>query len=147
MSNEHKTLSVTWDWQLGAELALATTIYRNEFHRDWFKLSKGGDLVAAANAGDTYAQAVLDGEQDVFGLSYKHNNRRYVSEGIQTNLNWDWGEHNSFKESFSGIERWEITKCCPIRTASPGTSMGAFHSLFPVPSAMTKADRSFPLLN
>ena len=77
MSNEHKALSVTWDWQLGADLALATTIYRNEFHRDWFKLSKGGDLVAAANEGDTHAQAVLDGAQDVFGLSYKHNNRRY----------------------------------------------------------------------
>ena len=93
MSNEHKALSVTWDWQLGAELSLATAIYRNEFHRDWFKLSKGGDLVAAANEGDTRAQAVLDGAQDVFGLSYKHNNRRYVSEGIQTNLDWDWGEH------------------------------------------------------
>ena len=29
----------------------------------------------------------------MFGLSYKHNNRRYVSEGVQTNLDWDWGEH------------------------------------------------------
>lgn len=93
MSNQHQALSMTWDWQLGAEVALATTVYRNEFHRDWFKLSGGGGLVEAANKGDSDAQAVLDGERDAFGLSYKHNNRRYVSEGVQTNLDWQWGEH------------------------------------------------------
>ncbi|MDA0651140.1 MAG: TonB-dependent receptor [Proteobacteria bacterium] len=93
MSNQHQALSLTWDWQLGAEVALATTVYRNEFHRDWFKLSGGGGLVEAANNGDSDAQAVLDGERDAFGLSYKHNNRRYVSEGVQTNLDWQWGEH------------------------------------------------------
>jgi Fe(3+) dicitrate transport protein len=26
-------------------------------------------------------------------LSFKHNNRRYVSEGIQSNLNWEWRDH------------------------------------------------------
>ena len=93
MSNLHKALSLTWDWQLGAEVALATTVYRNEFHRDWFKLSGGGEWVEAANHGDSDAQAVLDGERDAFGLSYKHNNRRYVSEGVQSNLDWEWGEH------------------------------------------------------
>ena len=93
MSNLHKALSLTWDWQLGAEVALATTVYRNEFHRDWFKLSGGGGLVEAANKGDSDAQAVLDGERDAFGLSYKHNNRRYLSEGVQSNLDWEWGEH------------------------------------------------------
>jgi Fe(3+) dicitrate transport protein len=93
MSNLHKALSLTWDWQLGAEVALATTVYRNEFHRDWFKLSGGGEWVEAANHGDSDAQAVLDGERDAFGLSYKHNNRRYVSEGVQSNLGWEWGEH------------------------------------------------------
>ena len=46
---------------------MATTAYRNEFHRDWFKLSKGGNLVEAANEG-TRTQAVLDGEQDVFAV-------------------------------------------------------------------------------
>ena len=93
MSNLHKALSLTWDWQLGAEVALATTVYRNEFHRDWFKLSGGGEWVEAANNGDRDAQAVLDGERDAFGLSYKHNNRRYLSEGVQSNLDWEWGEH------------------------------------------------------
>jgi len=93
MSNLHKALSLTWDWQLGAEVALATTVYRNEFHRDWFKLSGGGAGVEAANHGDSDAQAVLDGERDAFGLSYKHNNRRYLSEGVQSNLDWEWGEH------------------------------------------------------
>ena len=94
MSNEHKGFSVAWDWQLATDAALTTTVYRNEFHRDWFKLSGGGELVSAANEGDLNAQAVLDGEQDSLGLSYKHNNRRYISEGLQTNLAWDIGSHS-----------------------------------------------------
>jgi Fe(3+) dicitrate transport protein len=64
MSNEHKGVSVAWEWQLASDAALTTTVYRNEFHRDWFKLSGGGKLVSAANQGDLDAQAVLDGEQD-----------------------------------------------------------------------------------
>ena len=94
MSNDHKGVSVAWEWQLAAGVALTTTAYRNEFHRDWFKLSGGGKLVSAANQGDLDAQAVLDGEQDSLGLSYKHNNRRYISEGLQTNLAWDLGSHS-----------------------------------------------------
>lgn len=94
MSNEHKGVSVAWEWQLASDAALTTTVYRNEFHRDWFKLSGGGKLISAANQGDLDAQAVLDGEQDSSGLSYKHNNRRYISEGLQTNLAWDLGSHS-----------------------------------------------------
>ena len=94
MANDHKGISVAWEWQLATDVALTTTAYRNEFHRDWFKLSGGGKLVSAANQGDADAQAVLDGEQDSLGLSYKHNNRRYVSEGLQTNVAWDIGSHS-----------------------------------------------------
>ena len=93
MTNDHRSVSLGWDWQVSATLALNTTVYRNQFHRDWFKLSGGGALVEAANRGDAAAQSILDGEGDLLGLSFKHNNRRYVSEGIQTNLDWGWREH------------------------------------------------------
>ena len=93
MTNDHRSVSLGWDWQVSATLALNTTVYRNQFHRDWFKLSGGGALVEAANRGDAAAQSILDGEGDLLGLSFKHNNRRYVSEGIQTNLDWEWREH------------------------------------------------------
>ena len=93
MTNQHKALSLGWDWDLSAEATVSTTAYRNEFHRDWFKLSGGGNLVEAANAGDVTAQAILDGEADTTGLRFKHNNRRYVSQGVQTNLDWNWSAH------------------------------------------------------
>ena len=93
MTNDHSSVSLGWDWQISATLALNTTVYRNTFHRDWFKLSGGGALVEAANQGDAAAQSILDGEGDLLGLSFKHNNRRYVSEGIQSNLDWEWREH------------------------------------------------------
>ena len=93
MSNEHKALSLGWDWDVSADATLSTTVYRNEFHRDWFKLSGGGKLVEAANAGDVAAQAILDGDADATDLMFKHNNRRYVSQGLQTNLDWEWYAH------------------------------------------------------
>ena len=93
MTNQHEAVSIGWEWQISAGVALTTTAYRNEFHRDWFKLSGGGDLVAAANAGDRDAQAILNGERDISGLLYKHNNRQYVSEGVQSAVDWEWGSH------------------------------------------------------
>ena len=94
MTNKHEAISIGWDWQINAELSLNTTVYRNDFHRDWFKLSGGGKLVDAANAGDAEAQGILDGDRDVYGLSFKHNNRRYTSEGVQSNLDWEWDAHS-----------------------------------------------------
>lgn len=94
MSNDHKAVSVSWDWNVSAQSRLITTAYRNEFHRDWFKLSGAGSWITAANKGDAEAQAILDGEQDAEGLQFKHNNRRYVSQGVQTNWEWDGVLHS-----------------------------------------------------
>ena len=94
MSNDHKAVTASWDWNASARSRVTTTVYRNEFHRDWFKLSGAGSWIAAANAGDTEAQAILDGERDVEGLQFKHNNRRYVSQGVQTNWEWEGLQHS-----------------------------------------------------
>ncbi|WP_066959740.1 TonB-dependent receptor domain-containing protein [Microbulbifer sp. Q7] len=86
MRNRHSTLQLNHSIALSDDFSLNTQAYYNKFKRDWFKVSLGG-LIADANMGDADAQAILDGELDTeFGI--KHNNRSYVSRGVQVSANW-----------------------------------------------------------
>mgnify|MGYP003643055664 CR=1 FL=1 len=102
MENDHSSLSLLHKIALNDDISLSTTLYRNEFSRDWFKLSSGGDYIDIigggnyidrANAGDATAQGILDGTIDETGLKYKHNNRDYYSQGLELNLDWALGLH------------------------------------------------------
>ena len=94
MNNYHAGLNLRYGWQISDDLSLTVTAYQNNFSRDWFKLGGGNSFVNAANAGDTNAQAILDGRTDAFGLGYKHNNRDYESRGIELNLDQSLGDHS-----------------------------------------------------
>lgn len=80
---------------------ITTTGYYNSFGRNWARLS---DVVfdgtttnifaIIANPGNFPQQFnIIRGEQDAAGnaLRYTHNNRSYVSKGIQTKLDYHWG--------------------------------------------------------
>lgn len=74
------------------ELRLTSTIYYNEFSRDWYKeRTKGTDIA------DPARRAVLRGEAPG-ELRYRSNNREYYSAGVETLINgrWETGEitHN-----------------------------------------------------
>jgi Fe(3+) dicitrate transport protein len=115
MRNSHQSHSLSWEAVLNDRLTLETVLYRNTFHRDWFKLSGGGAWISAAQAGDADALAVLRGEADAFDLSYKHNNRRYQSQGIQVTFagdfdrhQWQFGvrRHDDQVDFYQPTERW-----------------------------------------
>ena len=93
MNNSHRSLTLTHNKQWGDNITSTTTAYRNSFDRDWFKLSGGGSYINDANGGDATAQGILDGNLDVSGLNYKHNNRAYLSQGVQVNLDISQGAH------------------------------------------------------
>jgi Fe(3+) dicitrate transport protein len=93
MDNDHQGYSLTYRLGLGERVDMTAIGYYNEFSRDWFKLSGGGDFIEAANAGDAFAQGVLDGTEDYQDLQYKHNNRDYESKGIDLNFDVDLGAH------------------------------------------------------
>ena len=86
MNNEHEGYNLSHKLNINDTIALTTTAYYNKFERDWFKLSGGGSLITAANGGDVKAQGILDGTVDTDGLKYKHNNRSYLSKGVQSEL-------------------------------------------------------------
>ncbi len=94
MNNEHEGYNLSHKLNINDTIALTTTAYYNKFERDWFKLSGGGSLITAANGGDVKAQGILDGTVDTDGLKYKHNNRSYLSKGVQSELALNINSHS-----------------------------------------------------
>ena len=93
MDNDHDGYSLLYTTQLDDTIGLSSLVYRNEFSRNWFKLSGGSAFIDDANNGDATAQGILDGTVDTSGLQYKNNARDYVSQGIELNVALDLGAH------------------------------------------------------
>ena len=94
MTNKHEGYNLTYTNDIDDSKNISVTMYKNYYQRDWFKLSGGGKIISAVNGGDATQQGILDGTTDKTGLTYKHNNRAYDSEGIQANLNIIADNHN-----------------------------------------------------
>ncbi|MEC9083866.1 MAG: TonB-dependent receptor, partial [Pseudomonadota bacterium] len=93
MNNTHSGISLTHQFDWSNTVSSTATLYRNDFKRNWFKLSGGGSIIDSANGGDANAQGILDGTVDASGLDYKNNARDYLSEGVQVNFDVDMGSH------------------------------------------------------
>lgn len=90
MTTEQTQLSLTHFAQLTDFLDLHTTVYKNDFSRNWYKLDKvdGQSISNILNTPSEYAAelAIVRGESDADdALAVKANNRAYTSEGVQTN--------------------------------------------------------------
>jgi Fe(3+) dicitrate transport protein len=70
--------------ELSDSANLTTTVFHNEFNRDWYKLNK------SSSAG---RMAIFEGNADG-NWTTKHNNRNYKVTGIQTNLDYQWENHS-----------------------------------------------------
>jgi Fe(3+) dicitrate transport protein len=97
MNTRHSTATLRYLLQLKPQLSLTTTAYYNTFKRDWFKVDKidgssFGSVIDGANNGDQNAQGILDGNIDA-NVSIKHNNREYLSKGIQLVADWGFKDH------------------------------------------------------
>lgn len=93
MDNDHDGINLSHTFEWSHTLSSTTTVYRNEFNRDWFKTGKSKDLINDANSGSVVDQNILDGNADFLNIEYLHGNRAYTSQGIQTNFNWLLGAH------------------------------------------------------
>jgi len=93
MDNDHLGVSLNYGLEVSDSTVMTANIYRNDFSRDWFKLSAGGSIIDDANNGDQTAQGILDGNIDIAGLSYKHNAREYYSKGIDVNFDILFDNH------------------------------------------------------
>ena len=110
MNNDHEGYLLSYTYEVSDSISLNTKMYRNEFARDWWKISGVGKLVNAANDGDLVAQGILDGSVDKEGMKYKHNNRSYTSEGFQVELDVNAGLHNlsvGFRSHEDDMDRFQ----------------------------------------
>ena len=97
MKTRHSGANLRYMVKFNDNLSLTTTAYYNRFKRDWFKVDKvdGGSfdsLIGSANSGDLAAQSILEGMTDA-SVDIKHNNREYLSKGLQFVANWTISQH------------------------------------------------------
>tara|TARA_B110000014_G_scaffold2290_1_gene1723 strand:- start:1288 stop:3741 length:2454 start_codon:yes stop_codon:yes gene_type:complete len=87
MKADHMQFSLTNSIQLNKNSNLALVIYRNNFKRNWYKLSKVNgasisSLLSEGNSHKSYSYlSAKDTEDDTYEI--KANNRKYYSQGIQ----------------------------------------------------------------
>ncbi len=91
---EHEQIQLRHFVRLGENLDLTTTVYANDFYRDWFKNERVDGISNASILADPqrYAEqlAILRGERDsaVGALTLRHNQRDYQSRGVQSMFTW-----------------------------------------------------------
>ena len=123
MMNDGEQASLTYAGNFDP-FNIVVTAWRNDYHRDWFKVSDFNndsehgerddinELISDANNGSANAQAILDGEMPV-EIEYKHNNRFYTNEGYQFTLSTQLGIHSltfgyrDMEDSESRVQAYE----------------------------------------
>ncbi|SHF32249.1 Fe(3+) dicitrate transport protein [Microbulbifer donghaiensis] len=103
MQNRHSAVQLNHSIQLSDAFTINSQAYYNKFKRDWFKVGLGG-LIDAANAGDSDAQAILDGEMD-YDFGIKHNNRQYEARGVQISADWQFQTGGLSHDMTFGVRR------------------------------------------
>jgi Fe(3+) dicitrate transport protein len=104
MSTEHLQLQLSHAIDLSNRFNLGTTVYHNDFSRNWYKTSKVGEMGVDENGdpkviyqslskGSQLASDYDNGAIDELYTQVKANNRDYLSQGIQTVINADFDSH------------------------------------------------------
>ena len=124
MNNDGDQKSLTYMGDFENIRVIAST-WSNDYHRDWFKVDKANNnsdhgvgsginnVIAAANAGNTNAQAILDGELAV-QVKLKHNNRFYTNEGYQFKVITDINNHSltfGYRDMEDSESRYQNYEC------------------------------------
>ncbi|NRB40539.1 MAG: TonB-dependent receptor [Pseudomonadales bacterium] len=97
MDNDHQSAVFSHLIKFNDDISISTDIYRNTFKRDWYKVDKIGgekitDVIKFANEGNSTQIAQLHGTMGAGDteVKIKHNAREYLSQGIQSSLNWQF---------------------------------------------------------
>lgn len=104
MSNEHLQLQLSHAIELSSRFNLGTTVYHNDFSRNWYKTSKVGQMgvddegnskviYESLSKGSQLASDYDKGLSNELYTQVKANNRDYLSQGVQTVLDADFDSH------------------------------------------------------
>ncbi len=128
MDNEHKTNQISYLADFG-KLEFTATSYDNDFARNWFKVDKIdnkkvyghgngiNNIIAAANAGEATAIAILHGTNaDPVEIKLKNNNRVYTNEGLDLNLQFNGDAHTltvGYRDTEDSEDRFQVYATTP----------------------------------
>ena len=113
MSAEHEQYVLTHELFVNEKIKITSNFYENGFKRNWYKL----DDVVHENNSQKISKVIsnpsqfpdhlkiLSGELNYENaLKVKANNRKYISRGIQTKIDYHWyGKNESFNDLELGI--------------------------------------------
>ncbi len=93
MNTEHTQYQLRHFIEVNPDLDVTTTLYRNEFHRNWYKLAGVDDTGISGILSDPDANAgemswITGANDDDLRGDIKANNREYVSQGLESRANW-----------------------------------------------------------
>ena len=128
MDNEHKTNQISYLADFG-KFEFTATSYDNDFARNWFKVDKIdnkkvyghgngiNNIIAAANAGEATAIAILHGTNaDPVEIKLKNNNRAYTNEGLDLNLQFNGDAHTltvGYRDTEDSEDRFQVYATTP----------------------------------
>lgn len=125
MRTKHTIYSGNYALVFSPALSTSVTLYRADFHRNWFKIDAVRDLSGQkAGIGDilktpaTYSEqlAIIKGNLDAIAgnLDVKNNNRNYTLYGLQTRFNYNfsssWANHKlelGFRIHHDEVDRFQ----------------------------------------
>ena len=139
--------NIEWDHQmytarhflaLPSGLDLTTIAYRNDFHRDWYKLDSiaGVGLSSLFDDEGAHELAIARGADSAPGdLSVRANDRTYYSQGVQSTLGLDFGKgtthdleigfrfHQDQEDRFQQDDRYQMLngRMSLTRAGAPGS--------------------------
>jgi Fe(3+) dicitrate transport protein len=130
MATEHKQAQINHHIELSNTFTLGTSVYYNDFHRNWYKTSKIGGK--SLGSGGVAAAADFDDASTVEGLAVdiKANNRDYLSKGIQSVLTADLADHylrigvryhEDEMNRYQWVDKYQLDSNYAMKLATGGT--------------------------
>lgn len=113
MTNDHLQFTLTHAADFTNNVRLTTTAYYNDFYRNWYKLddivANGTKVGISSILEDTAAYpdhfAIVNGSVNsaADAVLIKANNRNYLSQGLQTKLDYHWYTERAFHDIEVGL--------------------------------------------
>ena len=94
METEHTQIQINHIIDFSDNLTLGTTVYHNDFKRNWYKTSKIDGESISGDGTQIAADFDKDPTSGDLEVDVKANNRAYISQGIQTELNLYLDNHD-----------------------------------------------------
>lgn len=135
MQTDHVQYQATHTAEFSDDLAIKTTLYYNQFDRAWYKLDKVDDdttsgasaksLSSIFSSGLANHLNIIRGNASGFAnheLQVKNNNRSYVAQGVQSQINkkFDLGKtkhdvtlglriHDDYEDRFQRVDKYKVS--------------------------------------